>query len=228
MKQKWKVAAVLVQPLAYISVVFLCCSILYLGKKEQIQKDASMIRNFFSLEATDIDIFTNRANSLKLAISQAITERDKQLAAQVVKEQFDSSNLELPSEGTHYGNIFIDRLGMEVPLYYGDNNTILRKGAGQYTGSSLPGQGSQILICAHNTSYFKPLQHVEDGDTIRVVTNYGAYTYQITEIRIAAATDTSTYNLSLNYEQLVLYTCYPFTGPPGKTQRYFVYADRVL
>lgn len=129
--------------------------------------------------------------------------------------------------GNSYGTLYIDRLGMEQPIYYGDDPSTLRKGPGQYAGSALPGEGSQILIAGHNTSHFKPLQNIQIGDIIRFVTGYGEFNYKVVSTRVASMNDTTTYNFSLDYEQLALYTCYPFSGPPGKTERFFVYADLI-
>lgn len=178
-------------------------------------------------------------DSSALSISQAIIDmkqayEEKQLAleAELVKNQKSAEEIEAAKAaaktvGESYGTIYVDRLGYEMPIYYGDDKLTLRKGPGQYTGSSIPGEGSQILIAGHNTTHFKQLQNFVTGDIIRFVTTYGEFHYQVTEIRIASMNDTTTYNLSLDHEQLVLYTCYPFSGPPGKTERYFVYADLI-
>lgn len=137
--------------------------------------------------------------------------------------------IETPVEESPYATIIIERLGMSVPLYYGDSKAQLRKGAGQYTGpgSSSFGEGKQIIVAGHNTKEFKPLQHAAVGDVVKVVTSYGEFAYTIVRIEVHDMNDTSSYDLNLDHEQLAMYTCYPFTGPPGKTQRYFCYCDKL-
>lgn len=139
------------------------------------------------------------------------------------------SSITSPSQTNAFATINIERIGMSVPLYYGDTSALLRKGAGQYTGdgSSTFGEGKQIIVAGHNTSYFKPLQNAVVGDLVKVTTDYGEFAYSIVRIEVHDMNDTSSYNLNLDHEQLVLYTCYPFSGPPGKTQRYFCYCDKL-
>ncbi len=140
-----------------------------------------------------------------------------------------SPDLSKPSENTRYATLVCDRLGINVPLYFGDSDMALLYGAGQYAGSSLPGYGSPILIGGHNTTYFSPLENVAVGDIFKIETNYGLYQYQVTSTSIVKDSDVdSAYSLS-GGEQLILYTCYPFvTVTPGtKTQRMFVYANKI-
>lgn len=191
----------------------------------------------FEAEASNtINLSDERAASVAASIADMKASYELKLKQeeeqQQIEEAASAENVEQQKEeaktvSSAYATLYIDRIGMEVPIYYGDDSKTLRKGPGQYPGSSLPGEGSQILIAGHNTTHFKPLQNVVVGDIIRVVTGYGEFHYQVISTKIASMNDTSTYNLSLDHEQLVLYTCYPFTGPPGKTQRFFVYADLI-
>lgn len=134
----------------------------------------------------------------------------------------------LPDYGACYGKLTCDRIGLDVPVYWGDDNTILKAGAGQYIGSFLPGFNRTILLAAHNTTYFAPLEYIAAGDRITFATNYGRYVYQVTEVSVRHHEDASAYDLSREREQLVLYTCYPFEIlSVRKQQRLFVYADRI-
>lgn len=146
----------------------------------------------------------------------------------LVNNSFDIKSIQIPEYGAHYGNIICDRVDMKVPLYYGDSEEILEKGAGQYIASGLPGEARQILIGGHDSVYFAPLEYMEIGDTVEVITNYGEFTYQVTSTKIADALDTTTYSLTKEEEELVLYTCYPFGGLLGDSNnRYFVYCKRL-
>ena len=139
-----------------------------------------------------------------------------------------NGSFRIPSQGTHYGNINCDRIGLKAPIYYGDSEEILEKGAGQYRASGLPGEDKPILIGGHDGTYFKPLEEITVGDVISISTNYGKFEYKVTGTKVAAVFDDTAYDLGKTKEQLILYTCYPFGQLNGKTdQRFFVYCDRI-
>lgn len=138
-----------------------------------------------------------------------------------------ASEVEMPSVGTLYANITSERIGLNAPVYFGDTTTILKNGVGQYIGSSIPGFGAPILLAAHNTTYFLPLQNIQSGDTVTITTSYGIYKYKVTGTRIADRNDKSAYDLAQKKEQLIMYTCYPFNMLGNLQNRYFVYADKI-
>lgn len=148
-----------------------------------------------------------------------------------VEEQPETVSMEqikMPVYGQKYGNLTCDRISLEAPVYYGDSNEILRVGAGQYIGSFMPGWNRVMLLCAHNTTFFKPLQNVQVGDVFTFTTSYGVYQYEVTDTRIADHNDETTYDLLKEEEELIMYTCYPFETMVGtKTDRLFVYAKKI-
>lgn len=142
-------------------------------------------------------------------------------------QTIDMSQVQIPSYGSHYANLSIPSVSIDAPLYFGDSSAALNSGLGQYNGSFIPGMGRPILISGHNNSYFNSLQYISVGDEIIITTNYGVYTYQVTETKILSETDTSAYDLGAQEETLILYTCYPFDTLGFTPQRFFVYADKV-
>lgn len=133
-----------------------------------------------------------------------------------------ASKITYPTVGTKYGEITItanDTVNI-IPLYFGDTNSILRKGAGHYMGSRFPGEGSTILISAHNNRHFNCLQYVKVGDEIKVETNYGTYIYEVEHA--APNHDGNPFGFASKTEKLVLYTCYPFDELGLTPHRYFV------
>ena len=140
----------------------------------------------------------------------------------------DKSEVQIPMLNTLYAYIQNEKLNFNAPVYYGDSEELLLKGAGHYVGSGISGQGKQILIGGHDGTFFAPLEGVEIGDVFTLDTNYGTYSYEVYETRIASASDTSTYNLSSTEEELVLYTCYPFGQVLSqRDDRFFVYAKLI-
>ncbi|QHQ59966.1 sortase [Anaerocolumna sedimenticola] len=144
------------------------------------------------------------------------------------EDSSENERIRIPSQGTHYGNLNCDRIGLEAPIYYGDSEEILEKGAGQYRASGLPGEEKPILIGGHDGTYFKPLENIINGDVISIKTNYGKFEYKVTGTKVTDVFDNTAYDLSETKEQLILYTCYPFGQLTGsKEERFFVYCDRI-
>jgi len=138
------------------------------------------------------------------------------------------SEVDIPPIGTHYANISIKRVDLQIPLYWGDTEKILRHGAGQFIGSFLPGFQRPLLIAGHNLSVMYPLKNVEVSDEVVIKTNYGEYTYVVDEIAIKKETDPTFYDLSLREERLIMYTCYPFRILASRNyDRYIVYGHRI-
>lgn len=153
-----------------------------------------------------------------------------------------------------YGEIKCGKIKLNAPLYMGDSDYILggrvidkvendyndeftskldedfKGAAGTYLGSSIPGDGKTILVGAHDTTFFKPLEKVKEGMVMNVTTTYARYKYKVKEIRIYNEDELDdAYDLHSDKEWLVLYTCYPFGKINGdKTKRMFVYLERTF
>lgn len=153
-----------------------------------------------------------------------------------------------------YGVIKCDKIKLNAPMYMGDSDYVLsgkvkdkvendyddefvsklddtfKGAAGTYLGSSIPGDGKTILVGAHDTTFFKPLEKVKKGMVMDVTTSYARYKYKVKEIRIYDADEVDeAYDLHSDKETLVLYTCYPFGKLNGnKTKRMFVYLDKTF
>ncbi|HPQ46801.1 MAG TPA: class D sortase [Clostridia bacterium] len=121
--------------------------------------------------------------------------------------------------GDKIGVLSIPAADILVDVFQGDRENELRLGAGHYTGSYLPGQGNNILIAGHRTTYFRNFEYVEVGDEITFTTTYGAYDYYVKEIKIIEGSDNSVAR-ETESEQLTLYTCYPFIYFGNAPNRY--------
>ncbi len=136
-----------------------------------------------------------------------------------------SEYVSYPSYNEHYA--MIDIYGRKVKVFFSDGNSALNKGAGQSMGSMPPGFGRPILLGGHNNSYFKNLKKYVVGDIITITTNYGVYYYRVYETKIASRDDRAAQHLDNQKEELILYTCYPFTTLRLTKRRYFVYAEKI-
>ena len=133
-----------------------------------------------------------------------------------------------PEYGTKYGDLSIDSLNVDLPLYYGDTLSILRNGVGHSSGSYFPGEGGTIVCMAHNTiGYLYNLSDIEIGANIVITTTYGKFTYKVEETKIVPETQVDAVSVSHGEEMLILYTCYPTNTFGHATKRFITYSKLV-
>ncbi|MHC5226710.1 class D sortase [Enterococcus sp. LJL99] len=188
----------------------------------------------------DAPSFDQKSTNLYEQSKNKIAHNDKEKTSDSEKNQEDtkedssneslaSSKVVYPSSGDQFGEVVIDKVNINVPLYYGDSDDILRLGAGQYIGSMIPGDIGTTLIGAHNQPVFGKIYYLEPEDEINILTHYGEYTYKVTESKIANYKD-PLINEKLgdrSKHSLILYTCYPLDAIGLTPERVFVFADLV-
>ena len=131
-----------------------------------------------------------------------------------------------PEYGTQYATIKIDKIDLELPVYFGDTLEILKKGVGHSSGSYFPGEGGSIIYMGHNSKkMFRRFSELQIGNEIKITTNYGEYTYKIYDMQLIKETEVDKLPIQREKEILMIYTCYPFNNVGYATQRYVVYAE---
>ena len=135
---------------------------------------------------------------------------------------------EYPEYGSRYGNIRIESLDINLPLYYGDKLEILKNGVGQSSGAYFPGEGGSIICMGHNTKTFLyRLPEIKKDSIIKIETTYGTYEYKVIETKVVDMYDVDELPIQKDREILMLYTCFPVNGLGHKKDRFVVYADRI-
>lgn len=137
------------------------------------------------------------------------------------------SDIQFPAYGDLFAHLKIDNVGVDADLYFGDGTSQLNSGLGLYNGSFIPGYGKTSLIAGHNNTYFNGLKNISIGDTVDISTNYGNYSYVVSDTKIFNNDYSNAYDLSADYENLILYTCYPFDTLGLTKSRLFVYCKYV-
>lgn len=132
-----------------------------------------------------------------------------------------------PTYGDEIGSLKVDGTAVDARLFYGDGNTELHYGVGIYDGAKIPGEGGTVLIAGHTATYFRDFENAEIGAIVTINTYYGEYKYEIVEMKVAEATDTTAYDLEKDEENLIMYTCYPFNTLGYTKDRYFVYGKYI-
>ena len=109
----------------------------------------------------------------------------------------------------------------DIPVFFGDESALLRKGAGMRFASRFCGRGGRTVLSAHVTAHFHELEVTPVGTRVIMDTIYGKYVYEVSEIVIFNETDRGVLSpVEGEGEVLFLYTCYPRkNGHLRKTQR---------
>ncbi len=212
---KSELMAYLYMPLIFAVCGYMICFLLLTPVLDMLQAMGGM------MIADEIPDFNQSLNSIY----------DPEAAEKNREEAVSIKDITIPAYGTLYAHISCEKIGLDAPVYWGDNNEILKAGVGQYIGSFMPGFEKTILLSGHNTTDFKCLQNIELGDIITVTTNYGIYEYEVEDIQVIHM-DTAEAEigdiLGQDKEQLITYTCYPFEKMVGrKVDRYFIFSKKL-
>ena len=143
-----------------------------------------------------------------------------------VKFNINNQDVYRPDIGTQFATLKIPKLDLEKPVIYGDSPKELRMGVGHYVGSTLPGEGGNVVLSGHRDTALKKLKDLKIGQSIFIETNWGNYEYRVKEINIVEPTDHYVLDPT-NYEKLTLYTCYPFNYIGHAPNRFVVTGEFV-
>ena len=113
------------------------------------------------------------------------------------------------------------------PIYNCDNPDVFGYGVGRAFYAFLPGQGKNIVLCAHCTNSFIYLEQLKIGDIIKIKTVYGVFEYEVVQ-RVVFEPDDASYVLAqYDEEMLTCYTCYPYYTTLPRKQRFAVISKKI-
>jgi len=121
------------------------------------------------------------------------------------------------------GVLRIPVIELEVPISYGTDETVLRRGAGLIPGTATPGSQGNVAIAAHRDTFFRGLKDVAVGDLIELDTLERMRTYRVTALSVVEPTDVQVL-ADTGEPVLTLVTCYPFYFVGHAPQRFIVRA----
>lgn len=121
-------------------------------------------------------------------------------------ETSETGEAKRPSFGELYAVVSTEALGINVPIYWGTTPEILEYGACQSSSSSVFGLDGNSVVSAHVDTFFADLSSVKEGDIVTVNTNYGKFTYTVTEL-IEFGSNDRKYIAPTKDNRLTLYTC---------------------
>lgn len=110
-------------------------------------------------------------------------------------------------------SIFIPSLWNDAaPIVQGDAWEQLRKGVGQFVGSTNPGQRGNLVLSAHNDIFgelFRDLDQLKAGDEILIQTASQEFIYRVTGTRVVEPTEVSVLEPTAK-STITLISCYPY------------------
>jgi sortase A len=110
-------------------------------------------------------------------------------------------------------SIFIPSLWNDAaPIVQGDGWEQLKKGVGQFVGSTNPGERGNLVLSAHNDIFgelFRDLDQLKPGDEILIQTSTQDYSYFVTGTRIVEPTEVSVLEPTAK-PTITLISCYPY------------------
>ncbi|MDT2472007.1 class D sortase [Enterococcus avium] len=209
------IGVTLVAPIIFLVIGY---SLIYVIGKPVIQFVTSSIQLFLLKDTPNFE-----------TTKQSFTAVDNKKIATNARNELPSSKVDYPVGGQLYGKVKIEKLQLNVPLYFGDTEEILREGAGQFMGSVYPGELGTSLIGGHNVDDFGKLGAAQVGDEITLQTTYGNYVYRINQIEVRDKKDKKINDMiyQRNDRRIILYTCYPIDSLGLTNERLFAIGEFV-
>ncbi len=131
-----------------------------------------------------------------------------------------------PVIGQQIGTLSIPVIHRIVPIIQGTATAQLKKGAGHFLESALPGEMNNTVISGHRETAFRGIGAMKIGDLVIAETSAGKFTYQVSGTKIVDQSDLSVIVQS-DTAILTLTTCYPFNTPGYSPQRFIVSASLI-
>jgi len=117
----------------------------------------------------------------------------------------------------------IPRIGLEVPVLEGTDDSTLDRGAGHIEDTAAPGTDGNAGIAGHRDGFFRALKDVVPGDALELDLRSSTERYRIERIWIVEPDDVSVLD-GTPARSVTLVTCYPFYFIGSAPQRYIVRA----
>ena len=114
------------------------------------------------------------------------------------------------------GYIDIDKIGVELPIYYTVDDSVLSTGAGHLEGTSLPigGASTHCVLSGHrglpSAKLFTDLDELEVDDVFTITVLDQKLTYRIDQIKTVKPSETQDLQIESGKDYCTLMTCTPY------------------
>ncbi|MDE6775309.1 MAG: class D sortase [Ruminococcus sp.] len=132
--------------------------------------------------------------------------KDNDIDTSYEGETSETGEVIRPAFGEQYAVISCDKLGVDIPVYWGTEQELLEHGACQSSSSAIAGTKGNSVISAHVDTFFSELESLDVGDTVTIITNYGKFIYTVRQ-KIEFSASNRKYIVPSDDSRLTLYTC---------------------
>jgi sortase A len=149
--------------------------------------------------------FAAYAPSPKLRSEQSLAARMRVISQEARRYRLHSHR------GQAIGRILVPRLGLNMVLVNGTDDSTLRKGPGRDLRTYMPGEGQLVYIAGHRTTYLAPFAHIDKmrkGDYVTLEVPYGTFRYRVFRKEIVPSDDLGVLR-SHGREVVALQACHP-------------------
>ena len=129
------------------------------------------------------------------------------------------------------GVLEIPAMELTMPVYLGASDAHLAAGAAVLGNTSAPigGDNTNCVIAGHRgwrgADYFRHIDKLAVGDTIRLTNLWETLTYTVADIQIIQPHQIERIKIQSNRDLLTLLTCHPYAS--GGRERYVVYCEKL-
>lgn len=194
--------------ISFIKITFVFVFIFVFGLYlERLYKD-------YKQDLEDAKITAELQNLLNTNITIYEEVIPEETNGSITRLEVSSKDL-LVSNVSYIGVVEIPSLGIKKPIVEGVTKKDIASKVGWETHSSMPGNGGNVVLAAHNASnFFGNIYQLTNGKEIIVTTKEGIFTYKVFDKFKVYKNEVWVYNKLDNYNETVtLITCnYPDTN----------------
>lgn len=136
-------------------------------------------------------------------------------SAEIVKDYEYESLLNFSSNGV-MASLEIPVISLNLPIYHGTSDDVLRKGVGHLQNTSLPvgGEGTHCVLTGHtglsSASLFTDINLLKVGDKFFIHCLNETLAYEIDQIKVVEPKQTNDLRIDPSQDYVTLITCTPY------------------
>ena len=179
--------------------------------------------NVDSISQEDLDDYFSVAEKYNNALAADVSTDDSKLS---ILSHYDEI---LDLDDGVMGYVEISSINVRLPIYHGESEDVLTKGAAHLEHTSFPigGESTHVCISAHcgypTQKFFDDIDELENGDEIYIYVLDRTLKYTVTGTDVVEPDDSSKLEVVQGKDLLTLVTCTPYGV---NSHRLLVHAER--
>ena len=179
--------------------------------------------NVDSISQEDLDDYFSVAEKYNNALAADVSTDDSKLS---ILSHYDEI---LDLDNGVMGYVEIPSINVRLPVYHGESEDVLTKGAAHLEHTSFPigGESTHVCISAHcgypTQKFFDDIDELENGDEIYIYVLDRTLKYTVTGTDVVEPDDSSKLEVVQGKDLLTLVTCTPYGV---NSHRLLVHAER--